>query len=445
MNKLFIILFCLFLFTACTEEVKQEEIFTVNEQQQNIYKSAINEDLQNLMWNYNEDSYTYQKGNVETNASSRYDSIYKASIDSGIDMKKYESQECVIVSVKLLHFNNDDAGQAYFYFIGNNIVCKYYVYNNKVYSLNDKYVFNKDIEINHIENTNQDISYEKINISTPLSHYDAIDKTNGNIAVIEDEILNIYKYNNNDIKISKKISFKDEGFSVMDASFSDDGKCIVLLGKRDEAQSNENEIIEDEVTSFFMNIIKSSKIVFLDKNLNKTNDSIILDSTDYTSIVYSDKSIMASRGKSIDIFKYINGNWIKDSQMMIKNQVNKMIASDINNDGKNEFITIDGMDIYIYELNDTLDLLWNTHLSIRSIEDFIYSNDLNQDGVKELYITDLSGNTSKYILTETGFKTAGINIEGNESFITGDFNNDGKDDYISKDNSGSYNLLYLAK
>lgn len=442
-----------FILGGCSPVDRQDEegVF-LNDNQIENFKNIIKEQLQSLKWSYSEDNITFEKGTVDSNKSERYENIYNASADMGFDIKNHGGKEAVIASTKLYHFNNDDAGQAYFYFVSGKLVCEYYVQNNNVYSLKDKNVFIKKGNFRAYEDLEINREFEIESKIRTFNDYNSINNESNSIAVIDDENkLYFYEYSENKFKLTKEISFTSNNLYPIDVKFLENGICAVLLGEKDESISNSEE--NDELLVNEANFdgrktqsFKSVKVAFLDKNLNVLNESIELDLSSYTSITSDKEYILLSNGKSIVKFKKENGIWNKVSQIMIKYWVTKIYTDDIDNDGKNEYIMTDGMDLYVYEFNDTLELLWKTNLSIKAIGNKIYTADLNGDGIKEIYLNDLSYNTTiKYVLSKNSFEISNIdNSEYGQKIIPGDFNFDGKDDYICINADGNQSL-FLAK
>ena len=106
-----------------------------------------------------------------------------------------------------------------------------------------------------------------------------------------------------------------------------------------------------------------------------------------------------------------------------------MEITDLDNDGVTEYIFTDGMDIFIYRKTlSVFKCIWSTHLSIESFEKYIYTGDLNRDGIKEIYVFDSTGTSSKYIIGEKGLYTQNENIDYGQRYHVTDFNGDGMPD-----------------
>jgi hypothetical protein len=128
---------------------------------------------------------------------------------------------------------------------------------------------------------------------------------------------------------------------------------------------------------------------------------------------------------------------------MLKQWVEEIKASDIDGDGINEFVMTDGTNLFMYRLDETSALLWRTHLSLESMSGRFYIEDLNGDGIKEIYVSDIYLNTSaKYTLADYGFKA--FSVDYGKEYIPGDFNGDGKMDYIAIGNDDESYKIFIG-
>ncbi|MGL4790302.1 MAG: hypothetical protein ACRCW1_02740, partial [Anaerotignaceae bacterium] len=76
----------------------------------------------------------------------------------------------------------------------------------------------------------------------------------------------------------------------------------------------------------------------------------------------------------------------------------------------------------------------------------IYVGDTNNDGAKEIYISDMWDTIIRYILTPEGIISSNEDIFYGEKIYASDFNNDGIDDYIKiSGESGSVKEVYLGE
>lgn len=456
MKKIFIIslilLFILTLSGCSSVDEQSEEVFSINEKQKKEYDNIISAQLTECMWNYIEEDTTYEKGSIETKDSSRYNDIYNASLDMGFDIKAYEGRDAVIVSTKILYFNNEEAGQAYFYFIKDKLVSEYYIKDEKIYSLKVNNVFITENEFIKFEDLNIKAEFTEKEINNLFNDYNDISTNKGTIATIDDDYRLLFYNYGKSFYLNKRVSFENEGLFPIDTAFFENGDCAVLLGKENvvytntESSSGNTDSFEEDLSlTEKSKSLKSYKVSFLDRNLKIKNESIELPLSTYTDIKVNNGNLFILRDKTIDVYKKENSSWNKTNQIMLKHWANKMKIADIDENGTNEIILTDGMDLFVYKLDDTLELIWKTNLSIKSMSDIMYVEDLNGDGVKEIYIMDLSGTTARYILTKDGFKAYSDDIEYGQKFIPGDFNNNGKTDYVSINTIDKTSKLYLRK
>ena len=108
----------------------------------------------------------------------------------------------------------------------------------------------------------------------------------------------------------------------------------------------------------------------------------------------------------------------------------------------------DGKDLYVYhETQVAFVSLWQTNIGVDTLYGYIYTGDLNNDGIKEIYICDTTGTIIRYILTEKGFTSSNDDIEYGEKIFAGDFNDDGLDDYIrfTMGETRNTSKIYIAK
>ena len=84
----------------------------------------------------------------------------------------------------------------------------------------------------------------------------------------------------------------------------------------------------------------------------------------------------------------------------------------------------------MYQKNDNnFRKIWSTHLGVESLYGPITSGDLNGDGVKEVYVCDMTGTTIRYLLTEKGLRSSNEDIVYAQCIYPCDLNGDELDDY----------------
>ena len=107
-----------------------------------------------------------------------------------------------------------------------------------------------------------------------------------------------------------------------------------------------------------------------------------------------------------------------------------LVSTDLDGNGVKEYLMSDGMDLYLYQKNDNnFRKIWSTHLGVESLYGPITSGDLNGDGVKEVYVCDMTGTTIRYLLTEKGLRSSNEDIVYGQCIYPYDLNSDGLDDY----------------
>ena len=210
MKKL--ILFFIFVLGLTGCGAGDTQSLQLNKKQLQNYNDKIKTELQSYYWNYDESSNEFESGYVETTQSPNFDAVVKACESVGLDIKKYSGNEVVVAATDLKHFNDEQAGRAYFYFNGRNLIGEYYKFNNKIYSINDKNIFLKDVNFNNYENTQLLGEFEQNEIKIKFDDYKDMDSS-GNFAVIDDDYkMSVYKLSkNNSFRTLKNISYAGEG------------------------------------------------------------------------------------------------------------------------------------------------------------------------------------------------------------------------------------------
>lgn len=456
-KSVFFILLFVFFATGCFSEdytSNTEDVFVISNEEKELFNSSVKDQLGIYLWNYSESENTYEQGYVVSQDDTHYEDILNASFDTGFDITGYEGSSAVVVSSKLLHFNNDSAGQAYFYFVNDNLVCQYYVSNSKIYSLKDRNVFLKDDPFSKYENTSVTGDFSELEINSEIYDYEDFYAPASTLAQIDGNSIKLYKYSKKGFNSFKTLTFENN-YIPIDFAFFENGESAVLLGESAYAMMNSSVAVQSESADSFGSyyedcasngLIFSRKIVLLDKDFNIKPQEVTLDLTNYSCIETQNSDIIAGRGKSAVVFKNINGQYSKVNQYLLNHTISNLRIEDLDGNGTFEYVISENMDLYVYELSGSLELIWRTHFSLKTAHENIYIADLNHDGIKEIYSKGDMGVTEKYILTKTGFKTyADKSLYGKSHYILGDFNNDGKDDYICKINETDKNAIYISK
>lgn len=113
----------------------------------------------------------------------------------------------------------------------------------------------------------------------------------------------------------------------------------------------------------------------------------------------------------------------------MKHNVDYIHITDLDGNGVKEYLMSDGMDLYLYQKTTITSVRFG--LPIWAWKAFIpiTSGDLNGDGVKEVYVCDMTGTTIRYLLTEKGLRSSNEDIVYGQCIYPYDLNSDGLDDY----------------
>lgn len=436
--------------TSCTNTPKEYSLidnsnitFAITKQQKDKYIEVIKENLDLYYWKYDESSLSYSEKIIENNE--KFEEINQASKVIELDLSKYKGSKVTEVQLTLLYFNYDIAGTAHFYFSKDKLIGIYYTVDydsSKVFSIKDRNVFIAESNFAKYEDVSvlQEFN-EPINITTIKNRFDDIDidSTNNITAVgIENNNISFYKYKNNNFYIAHTLNFHSQNLVPMDICLFKDTnnklQCMILLGSFKENGSEQKNLV-----------MESKKVVFYGENMLQSYDEILLETGNYLSVGYDDNHVVLFQGKNMEYYQNKNNVWEKYSQIMLKNEVQKFIKSDIDNDNIYEYIMADRQNIYIYhKQGKLLKNIWRTHISVENLQiESLFTADLNSDGVKEIYILDNTGTTVRYILNEKGFISQNENIDFGELIYPADFNKDGKDDYIKLKLEDNIYQLYI--
>lgn len=454
MNRMitaWLVFVCFFIFTGCEEDTGE---FFIERRDKEIYSEKINEVLRKEHWNYDDKSILYESGKVPDEKAKGFDDIKRVSLKDGFDIEDYKGKEAILASLRIFYFNNDEAGRANFYFIDDEIVCGYYSLSNKIYSISEIDVFSNDVFSGKAEDISKSCSFSEIEAAEKFDGFEEGFWRNGSsvVGTISDEKVKFFKFKDNEFYLDREMDFSKEGLFPMDMSFDNDGSVAVLLGKKKDmgkesiySEADIQEMKKNGLTDAEINgtvILLADRIVFFDENYNTKFSPCVLEVSSYGSIAYTNGDVYVSRGKGVDIFSNQKGQFLKTKQYMLKQWVERIKAADIDGDGVNEFVMTDGTNLFIYRLEETAALLWRTHLSLESMSERFYIEDLNGDGIKEIYVSDIYLNTSaKYTLTDYGFKA--FSVDYGKEYIPGDFNGDGKMDYIAVGNDDESYKVFI--
>lgn len=439
MRNLFVVL----IFFVCSTflfgcGLEKEELFSLDDETKTLYATTINDVLKEKRWNYDEKAVSYEKGTVPNESVAGFDEVRKVLEAEKINIDDIKGKDAVLASVKIFHFNNDEAGKACFYFIDDELACKYYVSENNIYGLSQINVFSSDTFFEKTENLEKKEEFQEFETELPFDGFEDCYSKNSVVGQISDDKAKFFKFGKDGFYLEKELDFSGQGLFPMDLSFDDNGDVAILLGRK---KKTEHEIIhsEDDIREMKENglteaeingteIFESDSIVFFGEDYNQKFKSCKLEVSSYGSLDFCKGEVFVSRGKSVDVFSQKDGIFSKTKQYLLKQWVDKIKSADIDGDGTTEFVMTDCTNLFIYSFEDKPTLLWRTHLSLKSMSERFYVDDLNGDGVEEIYVSDSFLKTSaKYVLVDYGFKSFSVDY-GNE-YIVGDFDGNGKADY----------------
>ncbi len=454
MKKTLSILF-VFIFIACLFGCGEENVeFSIDDETKKLYGEKINEILKKDRWNYNEDRIFYEQGNVPDYETAGFEDVKRASLTGGLDIDGYEGSDAVRALVDIFYFNNEEAGKACFYFIDSDLVCEYYISGGNIYGISEVNVFANDVFLGKTENVNEKKDFYEVKTNKDFIEFNDMCRKTSVIGTISGEVVEFFKFNDGSFSLESKLDFSKESLFPMDISFDEEGNFAVLLGRKkktehqiiqseeDIQEMRENGLTEAEING--MEILASDRIVFFDNNYKSIFKPCNLDVSSYSAIDFKSGAVFAARGKGVDVFSGENGNFSKTKQYVLKQWVEKIKSDDIDGDGIREFIMTDDTNLFLYRLDDVPLLVWKTHLSLKSMGGKFYVEDTNGDGIKEIYISDDFLKTSvKYALTDYGFKP--FSADYGQEIIPGDFNGDGKTDYILIENDSEKFRLFICK
>ncbi len=423
-KKVGIIVLSLAMLTGCASSADDgaETVFSISADKESSYDALIESALNSFYWRYDSDTIVYGSGIIPQD-----EAVLECSSQSGYDMSSSKGDECVLAEASLLYFNREVAGTVHFYFIGDNLKGLYYtpadsdvpcsLYVRNAYLVSSPFegsetaAEEKEYEVKSV----QRLSIDGILDTTTVEGISYSVFTDGTSLMINrsDAQTPIYLY--------KSIDLSNDGLMPMSAAFiNNTTEMAVLYGT--EAYSTEGAAP----------LIVPQKIMFFDSDFNAVENEIIADDSDCYSLGYDNGCLMVARSRSIDYYP-VSGVSVSPKQVSyyIGKSINGMEITDLDGDGETEYIFTDGMDLFIYHKTlSVFKCVWSTHLSIESFEKYIYTGDMNRDGIKEIYVFDSTGTTSKYELGDKGLYTSNENIDYGERCHIADFNGDGDADCL---------------
>lgn len=406
---------------------KEETTFTLTAQQQEQYTDLMASVADQYYWDFDKDSLQFMRSTIPQKSEQTED-LFTASNTSGYDLSTHQNEDVVLGVANLVHYNGDVAGQMFCYFGGNRVIGVGYQggYDHGYYALTERNPFLSDVDFTKYEQWNgMEKAFSSISASFPQEGFLTAgkdEKGNTLMASIQGGSVRVYRYQKNALRLWKTISFPN-GLEATSATFLDGNAgstLAVLLSSVEEHGSGEGE----------HSFTKSEKIVFYDGNMQKTNVEIPLETGNAGALGADGDTLLLSVDQTIQYYTRTEEGWNNTTYTRLKHGVRYMHITDLDGNGNKEYLMNDGLDLYVYQKNDTnFKKLWSTHLGVESLYGPITSGDLNQDGIKEVYVCDMTGTTIRYILTEKGLVSSNEDIAYAQSMYPVDLNGDGLDDY----------------
>ncbi len=419
---LFMPALCLILASGCQNQEEPESSYELTEQDQSIYNSIMQTELQYYNWVYTPESIKFGVGTPSL--SDEENAELKAISDSmGYAADDWtEGEKTATAAVDIYHTNGDLGGTARFFFKNNRILCAYYTINNNIYSLSDTSVFLDNTYLTKYENLSDDsVQYTAAPINLPFSDFTEISPKSGIVAAIENNTINFYTLLTNTFELSKSYSYADLGYTPLALSFNKNGDCAILAGN-----------ITDDGRKV------SQKVIFLDSLLNPVNSKdFMLYVDNFHSILYDENTVTLAANTSVSVIDLNTGQNTYNHSFV--HGVYGINRSDIYNDNTTVYYITDKTNLYVYSSDFTL--LWRTYNSESAMDTIIHTADLNGDGIKEAYIKNtLSNSTYKYAVAKTGFMCIPLS---SLICLPGDFDADSHSEYIEQ--TSAETLLYNQK
>jgi len=446
-NLILVLILILMSVAGCAEEpeeLKAESttVFTVTQKEQTQFIEAFEECLNNYVWKYSNEDIVYSQKIFEK--GEHFDKILQASAEIGLDLSSYANKTLTEVKTHLQYFNSETAGTAYFYFDNQKLAGAYYsaLYDdNTVFSFKDRNIFLTDVAFDKYEDLTISAEFSQQENKILLNGFSAIGKDSSNTTIaafIDGYKIEFYKYGKNGFSYNRSLSFSNTGLFPSDIIFFNQDNRLQFAVMLSQSITDE---LHEEAT------LLSEKIVFYNEYFAKSYEDIILESKNYRTMGFADGDFILFQGNNFEAYSKENNVWKKYSKIALEGEVESFCASDLDNDGITEYIMSDGKDLYVYRKEGKLiENIWKTHISAESLMGDIFTADLNNDGVKEIYTNDITGTTVKYILTPKGFISQG-SYEYGEQIYPWDFNGDKRDDYmkIQIENEENVSEIYISK
>ncbi len=439
MKKYILALLSLFLLAGCAPE--EEKTFSLTAEEKQKYTETIDGVMEEFYWDYDRASLTFGGAVVpeDTEENAR---LFAASNDCEYNLKSKAGRDAVLAEAALLHYNGDSAGTLQCWFVGGSLSGVAYSggYDKAHYSLKERNPFLADGEFQKYESwTGMPVTFTEGNGEfSPEGIYSVGKDANGNTLTvsIQNGAAAVYRYAGG---LSRYRNFSyGSGLEAASAAFLDgEGvKLAVLVSSIEESGEGDG----DKTYS------RAERVMLYDENLHVAGE-IPLEGELCTALGAEGKQLYLFVDQSMNVYEKGEEDWTLVASRRLKHPVTQFHAADLDGNGEVEYIMTDGMDLYLYhDTGSSMKKLWSTHLGVENFYGPITSGDLNGDGVKEVYTSDTTATTIRYILTEKGLQTENEDIDYGQCIYPCDFDGDGKTDYWRvNDNIDRRGQLYLAK
>ena len=437
MKKKAAVLLSLFLLCGCGAE--EEKTFSLTAEEKQNYTETIQAVMEEYYWDYDHASLHFVGATVPEDMEENV-RLFDASNACEYNLKRKAGQEAVLAEASLLHYNGDAAGTLQCWFVDGSLSGVVYSggFDKDYYSLKERNPFLADGEFRAYENWagmgtgfvegNGEFSPEGICSAGKDAEGNtmAVSIQNGSAAV--------YRYAGG---LSRYRNFSyGNGLEATSAAFLEKGDVkLAVLVSSIEASENDG----DKTYS------RAERVMLYDDKLHVVGE-IPLEGELCTAIGAEGNQLYLFVDQNMEVYEKGEENWSMVASRRLKHPVTQFHKTDLDGDGKVEYLMTDGMDLYLYhDAGGSMRKIWSTHLGVENFYGPITSGDLNGDGVKEIYACDTTATTIRYVLTEKGLQSENEDIEYGQCIYPCDFDGNGRMDYwFVKDNIDRLGQLYLA-
>ena len=437
MKKKAAVLLSLLLLCGCGAE--EEKKFSLTAEEKQNYTETIQTVMEEYYWDYDHASLRFGGATVpeDTEENAR---LFDASNACEYNLKRKAGQDAVLAEASLLHYNGDAAGTLQCWFVGGSLSGVAYSggFDKDYYSLKERNPFLADGGFVAYENwAGMGTGFLEGNGEfSPEGIYSTGKDADGNILAvsIQNGSAAVYRYAGG---LSRYRNFSyGNGLEATSAAFLEEGdvKLAVLVSS---IETSEND--GDKTYS------RAERVMLYDDKLQVVGE-IPLEGELCTAIGAEGNQLYLFVDQNMEVYEKGEEDWSMVASRRLKHPVTQFHKTDLDGDGKVEYLMTDGMDLYLYhDAGGSMRKIWSTHLGVENFYGPITSGDLNGDGVKEIYACDTTATTIRYVLTEKGLQSENEDIEYGQCIYPCDFDGNGRMDYwFVKDNIDRLGQLYLA-